>query len=139
MSKKNEVKKVEFNGEMVSIHSLILLSNSKWTEQVGIFSLERFIKKELKLKTSPLKVVCEQYGLTEDKINVDFIKAVFVPSRLVDSKGKLKKKFSIFSWLKDLEKKAENKELTDLLNDTEKFVERSKTEVTSYIELKKAS
>ena len=114
MSKK-EVKKVEFNGQQFSTHQLILLVSSKWNEQFKLNALEKFLKHEIQLKTSPLNKLAELNGITSENINYNFIKAIFYGSRLIDSKGKAKKRFSPFSWLKDLEERNETGDLKKLL------------------------
>ena len=138
---KKEVKKVEFNGQQVTTHQLILLVNTKWNDRLTLSSLEKFLKHEIQLKTSPLNKLAEINGVKAENISYNFIKAVFYGSRLVDSKGKAKKRFSPFSWLKDLEARQESGELKKLITmDAENVKTFAATNEQSRIEeLKKAS
>lgn len=118
-----EVKKVEFNGKQVSTHQLILLVNAKWSDRLKLSALEKFLKHEIGLKSSPAHKLAELTGVKAENINYNFIKAVFYGTRLIDSKGKAKKRFSPFSWLKDLETRNESGELAELLKADAKKVE----------------
>ena len=137
---KKKVEKVEFNGEMVTTHQLILLVNSKWNERLKLSALEKFIKHELTLKTSPMSKLAELNGVKSENITYDFIKAVYQGSRLIDSKGKAKKRFSPFSWLKDLEAKSASGEIATILKMDEKTVKANiQQKETARIELAKVA
>ena len=108
---KKEVIKLETKNGAISLHGLILQVNEKWNSQLSLAKLEAFLVKEAKLKTSDIHYLFTYFGIQLKDINFDTVKSVLPLSALVDSKGKDKKKFSPFTWLKSVQKLHEQKKL----------------------------
>lgn len=138
---KKESLKLVIDGKETSFHSLVLVANEKWNQSVSLFALEKFVKKELTLKTSPLKAIFDHFELKAEKVDIDLMKAILSETRLIDSKGKKRKKFSCFSFLKDLQNCAETGNLNEILKRDKKalIAENEAKETNRINSIKKAS
>lgn len=124
---KKQVKTVKVKGQEISLHKAILDQNSEWNKNVGMFALLKFLQRKNDIE---LKAILDCIGIVPEKLTIDIIKAIFAPSRLKTAKGKDKTKFSVYSFLKDAEKKTNLSEL---------FSENSiRVNVPEKIELKQA-